>query len=413
MAQRKSIRVHVVEHSTSGRNIIMRYRDPTNPDRFIQRSTGTRDKREAKRRARDWEAEVNAGRWAPPSRLAWEEFRERYEENHLPSLSKKSTNAASTAFNALERLCPPRRLADLTTGRLVDFASKLRAEGKSERTIESYLKQIRAALGWARDVGMIEAVPKVKMPGRAKGSKVMKGRPVTTEEFERMLSRAGDVVGEPSAASWKRLLTGLWWSGLRLSEALNLYWDRRDRLFVDLAHKRPLLRIPAELEKGNQDRLLPVAPEFAAFLLATTDQERTGKVFPLRGVVAIRPQGGGRGGSGPVGDVDWASKIITRIGKAAGVVVDRRKKRERATGKLREAVKFASAHDLRRSFGERWAVRVMPQVLKELMRHESIETTLKYYVGRNAETTAETLWAAMPAEFGCCGMHSEVGPTRQ
>ena len=31
---------------------------------------------------------------------------------------------------------------------------------------------------------------------------------------------------------------------------------------------------------------------------------------------------------------------------------------------------------LRRSFAERWASRVMPQVLMELMRHETIETTI-------------------------------------
>lgn len=36
----------------------------------------------------------------------------------------------------------------------------------------------------------------------------------------------------------------------------------------------------------------------------------------------------------------------------------------------------------------------MPQVLMELMRHENIETTLRFYVGRNAQVTAETLWAA-------------------
>ena len=34
----------------------------------------------------------------------------------------------------------------------------------------------------------------------------------------------------------------------------------------------------------------------------------------------------------------------------------------------------------------------MPPVLQELMRHESIETTLKYYVGRNAQATAKLLW---------------------
>ncbi len=37
----------------------------------------------------------------------------------------------------------------------------------------------------------------------------------------------------------------------------------------------------------------------------------------------------------------------------------------------------------------------MPQVLMQLMRHESIETTLKFYVGRNAETTAAALYAAV------------------
>ena len=61
-------------------------------------------------------------------------------------------------------------------------------------------------------------------------------------------------------------------------------------------------------------------------------------------------------------------------------------------------VKFASAHDLRRAFGERWATRVMPQVLRELMRHENINTTMKYYVGRNAQRTAEALWSAFQQE---------------
>lgn len=75
--------------------------------------------------------------------------------------------------------------------------------------------------------------------------------------------------------------------------------------------------------------------------------------------------------------------MVCKIGEKAGVKVN-----TNAVGKI----KFASAHDLRRSFGERWASRVMPQVLKELMRHESIDTTMKYYVGRNAQSTAAVLW---------------------
>ena len=63
--------------------------------------------------------------------------------------------------------------------------------------------------------------------------------------------------------------------------------------------------------------------------------------------------------------------------------------REYATARL--AVRKL-AHDLLRAFGERWAARLMPAQLMELMRHETIETTLSHYVGRNAERTAAILW---------------------
>jgi hypothetical protein len=42
----------------------------------------------------------------------------------------------------------------------------------------------------------------------------------------------------------------------------------------------------------------------------------------------------------------------------------------------------------------------MPHHLQELMRHESIETTLKFYVGRDAETTAAALHAAVSVAAG-------------
>jgi integrase len=54
--------------------------------------------------------------------------------------------------------------------------------------------------------------------------------------------------------------------------------------------------------------------------------------------------------------------------------------------------KFASAHDLRRSFGTRWAGRVKPAILQLLMRHESIETTMKYYVDQDADDISDQLW---------------------
>lgn len=107
-----------------------------------------------------------------------------------------------------------------------------------------------------------------------------------------------------------------------------------------------MLRIRAELEKGNQERLLPMSPEFAEFLLKTPTGEWTGLVFKIHSR---------RFGCGQPGAIH-ASATISDIGEAAGVKVNTDPK----SGK----VKFASAHDLRRSFGERWASRACRKFCK-------------------------------------------------
>ncbi len=139
------------------------------------------------------------------------------------------------------------------------------------------------------------------------------------------------------------------------------------------------MSIPANLEKGNEDRLMPMTPEFVE-LLRIADG-RSGYVFnplPLRPSVR-------RLGDQQVG------RMVGHFGKAARVVVNAKTR------------KTASAHDLRRSFGDRWAQKVMPAVLHELMRHESINTAMRYYVGRRATTTADILWKAIEsdASIGC------------
>jgi integrase len=221
---------------------------------------------------------------------------------------------------------------------------------------------------------MLPAVPNIQLPKRAKTYRKPKGRAPTEEEFKRILNAVPEIVGSTRADSWSHLIKGLWWGGLRLGEALELWWDRSDKLRIDLTGERPVLHIPAELEKGHQDRVLPIAPEFAEFLLNTPPHERTGRVF--------RPMTSTRKPPTP----NHVIKIICAIGEKSNVVVHV----EARNGK----VKHASAHDFRRAFGDRWSLRVMPPVLMQLMRHESIETTMKYYVGRTVEATAEVIWGA-------------------
>ncbi len=91
--------------------------------------------------------------------------------------------------------------------------------------------------------------------------------------------------------------------------------------------------------------------------------------------------------------MDTVSKAIAELGEAANVKVDEKTSKEK--GQPGVPV-WASAHDLRRAFGFRWSRRVNSMVLKELMRHASVTTTEKYYVGVQADETAAFLAGLMP-----------------
>ena len=340
-------------------------------------ATGSRkDRRAAERLAAELALQINNGAAALPSKFLWEEFRRRYELEVIPGLASQTAVKVQVVLRRVEGILNPKRLLDLTEARLSHFVATMRKEGVAETTMKGYLAHLKAALNWAVGQRLLVVCPNFPRLQRAKRSSgtPMKGRPITAEEFDRMLAVVPAVVGEGKAAEWRFYLQGLWTSGLRLEESLDLWWDKPEKIYPLFPKDgQPLFQMPGELEKGHTDRLLPMAPEFALLLGAISETERTGPVFPLNGRQ-------GRYGRHRV------SKIVSQIGKAAGVLV--------STHPITGKQKFASAHDLRRAFGERWAIQVMPAVLKELMRHESIDTTMRFYVGTNAQRTNDAIWAA-------------------
>ena len=387
----------------------MQYRHPVTGQK-VRRSTGRRVRRDAERVAAKWEAELREGRYVQLGRIAWSEFRERYENQVLFGLADKTFVKASSVLNVFERTMKPVRLASVTPEVLSAYATSLRRLGRSENTIKGHLAHIGAALSWAVDQGLIPVVPRMPATKRARSAKVMRGRPLTDREFLLMLRVVRRAILLPGVqirrdrrravvASWRFLLRGLWLSGLRLNEAMGLTWERSGGVSVaELDGDHPMFLVPAEAEKAHEDRVLPMSPEFAEFLREVPVGERTGYVFnPL----PRRLRYGKRPTSHHVGTV------ISRFGESAGVVVD-----ERLGADGETIVKHATAHDLRRSFGERWAHRVMPPVLQQLMRHESIQTTMRYYVGRNAQATSAVLWEAhrlaLGATLGATGQSGEI-----
>lgn len=361
-------------------NVSIKYRkDPRSP--WLWGSAGVSTKKQAAKIA----AGLVQGWLADKGREvnSWQAFRDRYETEHLSGLALKTQEAFRTAAARLEELCNPKNVQDLDEAMFSRFASLLRCDKgtekkprkpKSESTIQAYRDHLMMALTWAANVKIIETRPNPPRIKRAKKtSSKSRGRHLSREEAERIVLQLPKVVGDGAAKRWAWNLEGLWRSGMRIGETFCLTWEQSEgHYIVDLDGKRPMVVISADHEKGFKNRLVALTPDFVALLREVPADQRKGKVFRWPGMAS------------------WAvtastvEKRIARCGELAGVIVG-----TRADG----CEQFATAHDWRRSFGARWATRVMPIVLKDLMRHESIETTMRFYVGENAERNHDAIWA--------------------
>ena len=107
-------------------------------------------------------------------------------------------------------------------------------------------------------------------------------------------------------------------------------------------------------------------PGLTALLDEVPTHQRTGLVFDIR-------HRAGRYKSKQVG------RVISRIGEKACIVIN-------------EEGKSASAHDIRRRFGQRVAnAGVPPRYLKTIMRHRSIRTIEKFYLQNDAKDLGSRL----------------------
>lgn len=356
------IRVQV-RRKSGWKNLQLYYDDPTT-GREISKSAGTADRDDALKEAARWEDELRTQRG--PNDDGWEWFKLRFIDEHCANLSKAMRSGCLTAFKHYTRIMAPATVGEVTSDMISQFAASFAGEAARPRaTVDKNLRCLKIALRWAARVGLIDSAPHVPL---SKGGrrKFMRGRPITEPEYRKMLRFAHVAQGKRSAPSWRRLIELLWLSGLRIGEAAKLSWDSPPLQLQIEAEPYPQILFFEEGHKAGSDVAVPLTPDLAAWLEATPRKARRGLVAPVMGIVD------------PVTNVADISRSVAAIGKAAGI--------ETGSGK------FASAHDLRRAFGTRWAIQVPPVVLQRIMRHSTIETTLKYYVGIDASQIGAILW---------------------
>ena len=354
--------------------------------REVRMSTGTRDEKKAQQQKEQLEAKLLLGIDAKPKRvergprMKWEDFRHDYTRLKVSTFrSEKAMDVAEICLDLCESIISPRVLNDMASpetlsrlqAELLAGSNSRRKRRRSPHTVESYMRTLQAALNWGHKMGWLADKVTLDLLDVDDDSETFKGRPLIVDEFESMLA-ACQVVSPDGSETWQFLLRGLWESGLRLGEVMNLSWD-------DDARIRPLktrgggylLKIPSKQKKSRKAQEVPTIPAFAELLDEVHNEDRTGWIFnpaPLRRWPRrlSEPQAG---------------RIITRIGTEAGIVVN-------------EHGKFASAHDLRRSFGQRMAdAGLPPRDLQAIMRHSSLATTEKYYLRHRAIDQAERIAA--------------------
>jgi len=374
----------------------LRYSCPTEK-REIRISTGTHDENEAERQKAELEARLLLGidtpkkhKQAAGPQMPWEEFRDRYSDIQLTTLRPKSAIDAESRLDVATRILKPRTLADMANSealhtlqaRLLAGAESRYDRPRSPHTVKSAMAAVLAAINWANFMEWLPAVPRIQ---KVKVSRLvqMKGRPLAGEEFERMLDATEKLTGPEAAPSWRYVLRGLWSSGLRLAELMNLSWD--DPSMIRPVWPRcgdPVLEIPHELQKNDTEESIPLLPWFEAVLLQTDEVDRTRWVFnpaSLQTRIGRRPRL-----DRPTSE--WVGRVVSKIGKKAGVVV------APANPKRGTQAKFASSHDLRRSCAQRLDdAGVREEDIMRVTRHRQRETLRRHYAPGSVQKSAQRI----------------------
>ena len=312
--------------------------------RELRRSARTTSLKEAMKAAAAWEAELEQGIFS--TRISWEELANRFADEYMPRLKPNSQITMRSTLRAFGSFVQPEaNVASINGGTISSWTAKLRKDGLRETTIARHLRTLKVVFNWAVSIELIARRPAITMPANVGKKRFLKGRALSEADFE-VLCQTADRLNP----TFTPLLWLLWLSGLRISEAWRLSFDSPPNQ-VDLANRRFVFH--AIGQKSGHDETIPLLPELAEFL-ASLGRE-TGPV--------VSPMVNGRPAS-----LDSVKRQISAIGEAAGLMVNS------------DTGKHVTAHDLRRSFGTRWALRVHPLVLKKLMRHETLDTTLRFYV---------------------------------
>ena len=243
--------------------------------------------------------------------------------DRLPELmagrSPMTVQRTQESLDSLRDQCGEMPIGSIDRAVIMAFRAKRLDGGAAPATVNKNLREIRSALSYAVDAGLLRANPLLHWKGLMLREPEKQVRVVEEAEFDKVLG----VCKNPTL---KALLVVAYRQGLRRKELINLRWAAVD-LEKQVLHVVNVTEA-AELTKSRRNRALPMHPDVHEALngLAKDAPSRVvdGQVVPARTYVFAWPDGKKYKG-------DWLSRWFAGRVKAA-------------------KVKRCTLHDLRRSF---------------------------------------------------------------
>lgn len=283
----------------------------------IRRNCGTRDRREARKILRecrgrllngDYERSAGAitaavenasttpllptGRSGSNESKSWQECFERYRKHGEPRMRSGSLEDAISRINIAERVFEKHRekcgfpeglpVREVMALEALEFLQDRLLEGdegrydyRSPNSVNGMMGAIMAFIRFCHTRGWIDSVPPIQ---KIKTDEVMKGRPVTAEEFERMLEAVPKVTGQSSATSWIFALNVLWESGFRIGDLMDFHWDDANHIrpvWPTRKGQHPTIIVPSTQKNGRVQEI-PMLPGLQEILHTIPKIKRTG-----------------------------------------------------------------------------------------------------------------------------------------
>ena len=272
----------------------------------IRRNCGTRDKREARRILRECRERLLNGEYAESGGAITIDHQRAKVRARIALVTSADASAPSwhdcydQYYNFKKPRCRQKSLRDLAsriemTGRILEaymleYAQDRLLDGdeglydyRAPMTVNSVVSDVMTFLRYCQRHEWIGDVPALeKLPV----DEVMKGRPITVAEFDKMMEATPKVVGRNASESWQTVLQVLWESAFRVGDVMDFSWDNQRHIhpiWPTHGFNHPTLMIPSS-QKNKKAQEIPMLPGLRAQLEQVPDSQRTGWVVNPRPV---------------------------------------------------------------------------------------------------------------------------------